>query len=597
MSSAPPKKFINEPSKAVSDFISGLLLQFPNKLQKLANHDVVLSSSINYDKVNVLSGGGSGHEPAHAGYIGEGMLTGAIIGGIFASPSIASILAAIRAVTPDPNAPVKGKGSCLLIVKNYTGDRLNFGMACEMAINEGRNVRMVVVADDAALPREKGVTGARGVAGTVFVHKVAGAAAEMGSSLDEVAAIAESMCSKVRSLGVALNAVTIPGATSTNDRLGSGQIEIGMGIHGESGIRQSPLKSADELASIMVETIEKYGIEGTEGAEAEKQIVPTFNAGDDLAVMVNNLGGTSNFEMSILTNSVVKLLETKKCKVSRLYVGSFMTSFDMQGASVSILSLNDSLSGLLDMDCDASAWQMADITKGARPSSTELPEVHVAAPSSVEKDNKYASIQMDIDDFNGKAEKALQAACKSLIESEPMLTKYDTIVGDGDCGMTMERGAREILSRLESKELNTSHPVPFFESLAVAVSASMGGTSGVLLEIMFRKMSSFLQEQSMLNDVAMQLAFEKGVESVSFYGGATVGSRTMLDALCPAVEAMKSGKDAAKAAVDGAQSTASMGSASAGRSNYLSESALSGTPDPGAVAAGLVLTAIYKALA
>lgn len=585
--SVAPKKFINEPSEAVSEFISGLLLQYPNTLQKLANHDVILSTSIDYDKVNILSGGGSGHEPAHAGYIGKGMLTGAICGGIFASPSVASILAAIRAVTPDPSAAVNRKGSCLLVVKNYTGDRLNFGMACEIANNEGRNVKMVVVADDAALAREKGVTGARGVAGTVFVHKAAGAAAESGASLDEVVAIAESMCGKVKSMGVALNAVTIPGATSTNDRLSGGQIEIGMGIHGESGVKQSPLQSADELASIMVNTIETFGIEEDGG-----KIVPTFNAGDDLAVMVNNLGGTSNFEMSILANSTVKVLEAKKCTVSRLYVGAFMTSFDMQGVSISIVSLNDSLASLLDADCTASAWQKADVTSGPRPSSTELPEV--AAPPSEEKDKKYLSIKVDVEDFSVAVEKILKAACKSLIESEPMLTKYDTIVGDGDCGMTMERGAKEILARLESKDLITSHPVPFFESIAVAVSASMGGTSGVLLEIMFRKMSSFLQEQSIIDEVAFQAAFEQGVESVSFYGGATVGSRTMLDSLCPAVDAMRSGGDVAKAAVDGAQSTASMGAASAGRSNYLSEDALSGTPDPGAVAAGLVLTAIYE---
>ena len=589
MSTPPPKKFINDKSEAVSEFISGLLLQYPNKLQKLANHDVVLSQSIDYNKVNILSGGGSGHEPSHAGWIGKGMLTGAIIGGIFASPSVASILAAIRVVTPDPLASgtSTGTGSCLLIVKNYTGDRLNFGMACEIANNEGRNVKMVVVADDAALEREKGVTGARGVAGTVLVHKVAGAAAEMNCTLEEVAAVAESMCSKVRSLGVALNAVTIPGASVTNDRLDSATIEIGMGIHGEAGIRQSPLKSANELAAIMVNTIEEYGI------ESAKKVVPTFNSGDDLAVMVNNLGGTSNFEMSILANSVVKLLENKGCTVSRLYVGAFMTAFDMQGASVSILALDSKLSELLDKDSDASAWQKADISVGVRPSSTELPEV--AAPQESIQDSE-AKIQVDIDDFESNVQKVLTTACGSLVESEPMLTKYDTIVGDGDCGMTMERGAKEILSRLEAKTLNTSNPVTLFKDLAVAVSNSMGGTSGILLEIMFRKMSSFLQEQSSVTAVSMQQAFEKGVEAVSFYGGATVGSRTMLDALYPAVDAMKKGEDAAKAASDGAQSTASMGAASAGRSNYLNEETLSGTPDPGAVAVSLVFAAIHNAL-
>ncbi|GFH52416.1 hypothetical protein CTEN210_08892 [Chaetoceros tenuissimus] len=591
-SSAPPKKFINEPENAVSEFISGLLRQYPNKLQKLQNHNVILSTNINYDKVTILSGGGSGHEPSHAGWIGEGMLTGAILGGIFASPSVASILAAIRAVTPDPSSGIKGKG-CLLIVKNYTGDRLNFGLAEEIAHNEGRNVKMIVVADDAALPREKGVTGARGVAGTVLVHKIAGAAAKRGDSLEEVVQLASDMAKNVKSLGVALSAVTIPGATSINDRLDEKTIEIGMGIHGEAGLQKSCLKSADELASIMIQTILDFGIEEGE----EKTIVPTFNKGDDLAVLVNNLGGTSNFEMSILANSVVKQLESEthgSCSVSRLLVGSFMTSFDMQGASVSIVSLSKSnhLVDLLDDETDAIAWQAVDIMKGTR-EMKELPEV--AAPKNKAID--YSSVP--ISDFDAETvNKVVKAVCKSLIDAEPLLTKYDIIVGDGDCGMTMERGAKEILKRLEEEQLGSS-PIPFFESLAVAVSASMGGTSGILLEILFRKMSSYLNEQTSINAESLKLAFVEGVNAVSFYGGATKGSRTMMDALVPAEEEILKGSNfdvIVKAVNDGAQSTASMTSANAGRSNYLSEEDLKNTPDPGAIAVGLVFSAIQGAL-
>eukprot|EP00551_Chaetoceros_affinis_P010231 CAMPEP_0203677534 /NCGR_PEP_ID=MMETSP0090-20130426/28522_1 /ASSEMBLY_ACC=CAM_ASM_001088 /TAXON_ID=426623 /ORGANISM="Chaetoceros affinis, Strain CCMP159" /LENGTH=598 /DNA_ID=CAMNT_0050544445 /DNA_START=16 /DNA_END=1812 /DNA_ORIENTATION=- len=595
MSSAvSPKKFLNDPIDAVSELISGLLIQYPNTIRKLANHNVILSSDISYDKVNILSGGGSGHEPSHAGWIGKGMLTGAILGGIFASPSVASILAAIRAVTQVN----QGKG-CLLVVKNYTGDRLNFGMACELANAEGRKCSMVVVADDSALERKKGVTGARGVAGTVLVHKVAGAAAMNGCDLNEVVEIAEEMADRVRSLGVALDAVTIPGAATVNDRLDAETIEIGLGIHGEAGIRQSKLKTADELAEIMVNTIMEYG------RDEKKVVVPTFTKGDDLALMVNNLGGTSNFEMSILTNSVVKLLESEKmsCKVTRVFVGSFMTSFDMQGASVSIVSLSASPSKLieyLDEKSDAPAWLAADIfnpAAGNRPSSIEYPEV--PPPSKVTSDTVSAELMLS--SFTEVIQSSIQSACNKLIASEPLLTKYDTIVGDGDCGLTMERGAREILSRLENKQIDTSHPVSLFESLATAVSASMGGTSGVLLELMFRKMSTFLNSDESIDAKRMEGAFEAGVEAVSFYGGASVGSRTMLDALVPAVNVMKSVEastfdDAAKAAVKGAEGTASMGSASAGRSNYLSEDTLAGTPDPGAVAVGLVLTAICDAL-
>uniref|UniRef100_A0A7S3QBP9 Dihydroxyacetone kinase n=1 Tax=Chaetoceros debilis TaxID=122233 RepID=A0A7S3QBP9_9STRA len=588
-----PKKIINDPSDAVSEFISGLLYQYPNTMTKLQNHNVILSTTITHDKVNILSGGGSGHEPSHAGWVGsKGMLTGAILGGIFASPSVASIVAAIRAVT-QVNA---GKG-CLLIVKNYTGDRLNFGMACEIANSEGRKCQMVVVADDAALERTNGITGARGVAGTVLVHKIAGAAAEKGLELEEVAAAAGDMANRVKSLGVALDSVTIPGASSVNDRLDEKTIEIGLGIHGEAGIQQSTLKTADELASIIVKTILDYG------RDEDGKIVPTYKAGDDLALMVNNLGGISNFEMSILVRGVMKILEggSEKCSVSRVYVGAFMTSFDMKGASVSIVSLTDApdaLIGYLDDETDASAWAKADIYKksdGPRLSASEVPEVE--APKKEAAD--LSSVQVSIDDFESKVSKGVKAACDSLIENEPLLTKYDTIVGDGDCGITMMRGSQEIISRLQSGKLVTSHPVPFFDTLADAISASMGGTSGILLEIMFRKMSTFLNASDSATGIdgkKMVEAFFEGVNAVSFYGGATVGSRTMLDALFPAVDAMTKGEDGAKAAVDGAQSTADMGTASAGRSNYLNEDTLSGTPDPGAVAVGLVLTALYDSL-
>ena len=557
----------------------------------------------------MLSGGGSGHEPSHAGWIGKGMLTGAILGGIFASPSVASILAAIRAVTTihenDSDVNVVG-GGCLLIVKNYTGDRLNFGMACEMAINEGRKVRMVIVADDTALERTKGITGARGVAGTVLVHKVAGAAAEMGMTLDQVANIAQDVANRVGTLGIALNAVTIPGASTVNQRLDSKTIEIGMGIHGEAGMRQSTLKTADELVQIMVTTILEHGriSNGSSSSNTASQedtsnhlIVPFFKAGDNLAVMVNNLGGTSNFEMSILANSVVKLLEgsNMNCKVCRLYVGTFMSSFDMQGASVSIMNLTDaphSYTGLLDAPTDAVAWYCPDCYGDERPLSMEIPEVK--APG---KGSKKVTVDVAIPNFESIVREKVKMICMKLVASEPLLTKYDTVVGDGDCGLTFERGAKHVLSSLENGKLPTKHPVLFFESLADEISTSMGGTSGILLEICFRKMSSYLNGSVSAIDVkCIENAFEEGVKAISFYGGAKVGSRTMLDALYPAVFAMKSGGDSnpGTVAMEGAQSTATMSIASAGRSNYLSQNTLLGTPDPGAVAVGIVLSCIYN---
>ena len=527
------------------------------------------------------------------------MLSAAVCGGIFASPSISSIRAAIHAVHDDNSSGV------LAIVKNYTGDRLNFGMAVEQANLAGASVQMVVVSDDCALPRTKGITGARGVAGTVLVHKVAGAAAAAGQSLDQVAAWGRLTNSRMGSLGVALDSVTVPGAESVNDRLSSSEtpvIEIGLGIHGEAGMRQSPLLTADEMAREMVTTIQAHGRvkEGTSG-DGEDDIVPLFQLGDEVCVLINNLGGTSNFEMSILARSCVKLLESSEfgAKATRVFVGSYMTSFDMHGVSLTILNIagQPELKKLLDAPTTAPAWRICDIWMGsdasARQSTAEIPEVVVDQETT-----KLNLPKLSIPNFSSSAKSLVRAAVEKLAEAEPLLTKYDTIVGDGDCGMTMKRGASEILRRFEDGRLSTEHPVTLLAALADAVSASMGGTSGVLLELMFRKMASTASRGEVGVPELCQ-AVQAGVDAVCLYGGAKVGSRTMLDALVPAARTLcetNSLSAAAQQARQGADGTADMRIASAGRSNYLSEDTLVGTPDPGAVAVAIVMEALAAGL-
>lgn len=589
-----PKKILNRPQDSVDEFIQGLLLQYPNHLVKLANHHVVLAAnrdavSSNNNQVRILSGGGSGHEPSHAGWIGSGMLTGAICGGIFASPSVASILAAVRSVKPAKN---NKKGGVVLIVKNYTGDRLNFGMAVEKANQEGILAAMVIVADDCALPRTKGITGARGVAGTVLVHKIAGAAAAAGKSLEEVVSLAKLAASRIGSLGIALNSVTVPGAEQTNDRLDENTIEIGLGIHGEAGMKQSPLLTADEMAREMVTTIQTHGrlLRDKDGVE---QVFPLFESGDEVCVLVNNLGGTSNFEMSILARSCVTLLESDEfgAKARRVLVGSYVTSFDMHGVSISIMNLSGQkeLVDLLDAPTNAPAWHAVDTWKDSntRASATEVPEP-IVDESSVE----LTQPPLMIDNFAVIAMTLTTSAVECLSEAEPLLTKYDTIVGDGDCGLTMKRGATEVLDRLKNGQIPTDHPVPMFVAMANAVSASMGGTSGVLLELMLRKIGSTLSRVDTVGINEIYDAFKAGVDAVSLYGGAQVGSRTMLDALVPAAAALVETKDVGLAALlarAGADGTALMEVACAGRSNYLSKETLKGTPDPGAVAVAIVL--------
>jgi len=441
-----------------------------------------------------------------------------------------------------------------------------------------------------------------------LVHKAAGGAAGNGLDLKLVLNVAQTVANSIGSMGVALTAVTIPGADSVNDRLsktnenGESMMEIGLGIHGEAGMRQCPLMTCDEIAKEMLKTIQSYG------REIDSKIVPLYKPGDELLVLVNNLGGTSNFEMSLLARSLVSQLEDDaKCKATRVLVGSFMTSFDMQGASVSIMPLvGDSKHMLpyIDATTTATAWGNVDAWVGdgsSRQSDIEINEV----PGLSSGSNESSSLPpVLVENFASIASSVLAQCSKALIEAEPLLTKYDTIVGDADCGITMERGATEISKRLEAGKLQLDHPSLLFADLADAVSASMGGTSGILLELMFRKMSTSLSSSDGgITTKELAIAFRAGVEAISFYGGAQEGSRTMLDALFPASSVIVSGggsiasvKEGAEAGRKGADSTAEMDHAEAGRSNYLSKDVLMGTPDPGAVAVAVVLEAMIKVI-
>jgi triose/dihydroxyacetone kinase / FAD-AMP lyase (cyclizing) len=422
-----------------------------------------------------------------------------------------------------------------------------------------------------------------------------------GMSLKDVADIAKLAASRCGSLGIALNSVTVPGADVTNDRLlDDNTIEIGLGIHGEAGMKQSPMLSANEMAQEMISTIQNHGriVLDKDGSST---IVPMFMEGDDICLLVNNLGGTSNFEMSILTKSCIQLLESSdyNVKVRRIFVGSYMTSFDMHGVSLTILNLtgHDELISLLDAPTNAPAWKSCDVWHSndiVRPSLDQIQEVQVNETSASEYD--IASLPpLTITNFATIAKNAILDAVTKLADAEPMLTKYDTIVGDGDCGITMKRGAIEIMSLTQNGSIATSHPIPMFVSLADAVSASMGGTSGILIELMLRKIGSSLRRVKTIGIDELSNVVQSGVDAISLYGGAQVGSRTMLDALVPAAKTLTETKDivqSSRAAREGANTTASMTQASAGRSNYLSSETLDGTPDPGAVAVAIVFESL-----
>lgn len=330
------KKLINDPNNVLEDMIEGMCYAHEEYLKRVEGFDVLVRKNPKTSgKVALVSGGGSGHEPAHAGFIGEGMLDAAVCGAVFTSPTPDQVYKAIQEV----NA---GEG-VLLIIKNYTGDVMNFEMAQDMAEMEGINVKSVVVNDDVAVEDSLYTAGRRGIAGTIFVHKIAGAKAEEGASLDEVTDVANKVIKNVRSMGMALTSCIVPAAGKPNFTLEDDEVEIGIGIHGEPGTHREKISSANNIASQLV-----------------NKIMDDINleCDDEVAVMVNGLSGTPLMELYIVNKKVREILEDKGIKVHKTFVGEYMTSLEMSGCSVSILKLDDELKELLDRKADAPALKV-----------------------------------------------------------------------------------------------------------------------------------------------------------------------------------------------------------------------------------------------
>lgn len=329
------KKLINHPEKVVDEMLDGIAAAYPGKLSRIPDYSVIVRKHAPVQgKVGLISGGGSGHEPAHAGYVGKGMLDAAVLGEVFTSPAPDQIIRAIQAANG-------GKG-VLLIIKNYSGDVMNFEMAAEMAEMEGIPVKTVVVNDDVAV---KDPARRRGIAGTVLVHKIAGSWAEAGASLKEVHRIAEKTVQNIRSMGVALTTCTVPAVGKPGFSIGESEMEIGMGIHGEPGIQRTALMSADETAEALLDHI-------FEDLPVQK--------GDEVALMLNGLGATPQMELYILNRKISECLQDKGIHVFSTYVGEYMTSLEMAGCSLSLLKLDDELKKGLKAPSDTIQWVQAE---------------------------------------------------------------------------------------------------------------------------------------------------------------------------------------------------------------------------------------------
>lgn len=327
------KKIINAVDKVETQMLDGMCKAYPQYVRRLEGQDVVVRAAKKEGKVALISGGGSGHEPAHGGYVGRGMLDAAVAGAVFTSPTPDQIYEGIKAVDA-------GKG-VLMIVKNYTGDVMNFEMAADMARDEGVEVDEVVVNDDVAVDGSLYTVGRRGVAGTVFVHKITGAAAEAGKPLAEVKAVAEKVIANVRSMSMAIRPCTVPAAGKPGFELGEDEMEVGIGIHGEPGVYRDKLKTADEIVDVLLEKI----------------LADLDFTGSDVAVMVNGCGATPLMELFVANNRVADVLKEKGISVYRTFVGEYMTSLEMEGFSVTLLKLDDELKALLDAPADTPAFK------------------------------------------------------------------------------------------------------------------------------------------------------------------------------------------------------------------------------------------------
>lgn len=558
------KKLINDPATVVRDMLEGVVALSPATIL-LADENVVIRSGLpeaEKRKVAVLSGGGSGHEPAHAGYVGAGMLTVAVAGDVFTSPSTDAVLAGIRAAA--------GPAGAVVIVKNYTGDRLNFGLAAELARAEGIPVEIVVVADDVALKDTVPADRRRGIAGTVFVHKLAGAAAEQGLPLDEVARIAREAAGRLSSMGVSLGSCTLPAVGRPGFVLGEAEIEVGLGIHGEQGVRRMPVASADELVQLVLETIEADG---------------KLKSGDRVALLVNGLGATPPMELAVVARSAVARLEAKGVVVERVWAGTFLSALDMPGFSLSVLHVDDAALNLMDAPTDAGAWPRG----GAVNRERVLPSAGVEQIVTAEGKTTAAGERL---------RSAAELVAGAMIAAEPKLTQLDSVTGDGDLGTSMVRGAEAILALPKTSFGDVSDGLM---AMANAMRKAIGGSSGPFYATGLMRASRHLAGIEQPTARQMAEAFTAAVAAVSELGGAKPGDRTMIDALHPAAETFRdklaagasteeAWRSATAAGVAGAEATASM-MPRLGRASYLGERAV-GHPDAGAVAVSLWLEAI-----
>lgn len=579
------------PDGLVNKALRGIIAYNPS-LSLDENNKVVYDTTHEKDKVSIISGGGSGHEPAWSGYVGSNMLAAAVQGDIFASPSTKQIVAGIDAVPSD-------KGT-ILVVTNYTGDCLHFGLANEKAIAKGHKCRMIICGDDVSVGRKGSLVGRRGLAGQIGVLKVMGGAAGSGASLDEVYDLGMAFSQQIVSIAATLDHCHVPGRTE-HGMFSGDEMEIGTGPHNEPGYKKlSPAPSPEDL----VKQILTYCLDEK---DPERGYVK-FASGDEAMLLVSNFGGMSHLEMGAVLDELLSQLSTHwNVEPSRVCCGFLETSLNAPAFSVSVVNITAASKG-----CSYSVEQIKEFFDVRTNTHWESVAGHQSQPQKRNRHDSFVQTRKEEKKLQDPAKdlkvdpstlnNMIRKACDNVIKAEPDLTKWDTVMGDGDCGETLKTGCLALLSALDSGLASSGSAMAVLAELEDIVESKMGGTLGGILGIFFVSLRTALEDFNALSkseDIVRLWgnATKKAIDSLERYTPAKVGDRTIMDTLIPFAEALGNGKfsDAVREAERGAEATGGM-QPRLGRATYV-QGGKSGDelpPDPGAWGAMLAIKGLEE---
>lgn len=566
---------LNDAANFADEYVAGLVAAHPTRIRAVSG-GVARVGAPEAGTVAVVIGGGSGHYPAFGGLVGQGLAHGAALGNLFASPSAQQVAAVASAV--DTGAGV------LFCFGNYAGDVLNFRLAADRLADDGIETRTVAVTDDIASAASDDLGRRRGIAGGLVVYKCAAASAEAGGSLNTVAAVAARANDRVRTLGIAFSGCTLPGATEPLFTVPAGRMAVGMGIHGEPGISETDIPSADGVADLLVDTLIAELPEGIDSPRGQRVVV-----------LLNGLGSVKYEELFVVYRRVRERLEAAGAVVADSEVGEMVTSFEMAGLSLSLFWVDAELEALWNAPVDSAAFRRGAVAQ-AGPAAVAAAGVTAAATALGSEDSQRAAAVVLT---------ALESIRTMTVERRDELGALDAIAGDGDHGIGMERGATAAARAAGEAQSARAGAGAVLAAAGDAWSDRAGGTSGLLWGLALVALGRALGDEESPTLEAVARGVRDAATRISEFGNARLGDKTMLDAMLPFADSLDASvgseslyeawSRAAAVATESAAATADI-VASIGRARPHAEKSL-GTPDPGATSFAYAVSAVLPALA